>query len=160
MPQFFFHIRHNGRGVSYDGSGLDYPDVESAWSAVVRAAQDLKQVFAARGQDPRDYVIEIADATGEVVFRLPFSENLRPSLPQSHATYKIVGSTLGWLIYCDDEFVCGFAQRSSAELFVLERVETRCAEHKASQVLIEDEAGCENYRCRCFKEAPPGTLLS
>ena len=143
MPQFFLHIRHNGRGVSYDGFGLDYPDVESAWSAVVRAAQDLKQVFAARGQDPRDYAIEVADETGEVVFRLPFSENLRPSLPQSHATYKIVGSTLGWLIYCDDEFVCGFAQRSRLSCSCWERVETRCAEHKASQVLIEDEARCE-----------------
>jgi len=159
MPQFLFHIRRNGRGVSYDESGLDYPDVGSAWSAVVRAAQDLKQVFATRGQDPRDYTIEIADATGEVVFRLAFSENLRPPLPRTHAAYKIVGNTLGWLIYCDDEFVCGFAQRSSADLFVLERVETRCAEHKASQVLIEDEVGCESYHCRCFKEAPPGTLL-
>ena len=139
MPRFYLHIRRKGRGMSYDEFGLDYPDVESAWSAVVRAAQDLKHVFAARGQDPRDYAIEVEDETGEVVFRLPFSENLRPSLPQSHATYKIVGSTLGWLIYCDDEFVGGFAQRSSAELFVWEMVEARCAEHKASQVLIEDE---------------------
>ena len=81
MPQFLFHIRRNGRGVSYDESGLDYPDVGSAWSAVVRAAQDLKQVFAARGHDPRDYAIEVEDDTGEVVFRPPFSEHLRSSLP-------------------------------------------------------------------------------
>jgi hypothetical protein len=85
---------------------------------------------------------------------------LRSSLPQSHATYKIVGSNPGWLIYCDDEFVGGFAQRVPAELLVWEMVEARCAEHKASQVLIENEFDCEKHLCRCFKEAPPGTLLS
>lgn len=160
MPRFFFHIRRNGRGVSYDEAGLDYPDVETAWSAVVRAAHDLKRVFAARAQDPRDYAIEVEIDTGEVVFRLPFSENLRPVLPQSHATYKITGSKFGWLIYCDDEFVGGFAQRSSAELFVWDMVEIRCTSQKASQVLLEDEFGCVKHLCRCFKEAPPGTLLS
>ncbi|QRM27355.1 hypothetical protein [Microvirga sp. VF16] len=160
MPRFYLHIRRKDRGMSYDETGLDYPDVEMAWGAVVRAAQHLKQVFAARGHDPRDYAIDVANDTGEVVFRLPFSEHLRPSLPQSHAAYKIVGSNVGWLIFCDDEFVGGFPQRSSAELFVWEMVETRCAEHKASQVLLEGEFGCEKHLCRCFKEAPSGTRLS
>ncbi|QRM35637.1 hypothetical protein [Microvirga sp. VF16] len=160
MPRFFFHMRCKGRGVSCDEAGLDYPDVKTAWSAVVQAAQDLKRVFAARGRDPRDYAIEVTNETGEVTFRLPFSENLRPMLPHSHATCKIVGSHLGWLIYCDDEFVGGFAQRSSAELLVWQMVETRCAEHKASQILMEDEVSCEKRLCRCFKEAPPATLLS
>jgi hypothetical protein len=91
---------------------------------------------------------------------LLFSQIVRPPLPQSHATYKIVGSQGGWLIFCNDEFVVGFRRRLLAELLVWEMVETRCAEHKASQVLLEDEFGCEKYLCRCFKEAPPGTLLS
>jgi hypothetical protein len=160
MPRFYIHIRCKDEGVSYDDFGLDYPDVETARRAVARAAQDLEGTFAARGQDPRDYAVEVENDTGEVVFRLPFSEILRPSLPQSHATYRIVGKTGAWLIYCDDEFVGGFAERSSAELFVWEMVETRCAEHKASQVLLEDEFGCEKHLCRCFKEAPAGTLLS
>jgi hypothetical protein len=160
MSRFYLHIRCKDGGMSYDEFGLDYPDVETAWSAVVRAAQTLKLVFAARGHDPRDYAIEVENDIGEVVFRLPFSEHLRSSLPQSHATYKIVGSNLGWLIYCDDEFVGGFARRLPAELLVWEMVETRCAEHKASQVLIENELVCEKHLCRCFKEAPSGTLLS
>jgi hypothetical protein len=160
MSRFYLHIRCKDGGMSYDDLGLDYPDVETAWRAVARAAQNLKHVFAARGHDPRDYAIEVEDDTGEIVFRLPFSEHLRSSLPQSHATYKIVGSHLGWLIFCDDEFVAGFAQRLSAELLVWEMVETRCAEHKASQVLVEDELVCEKHLCRCFKEAPSGTLLS
>jgi hypothetical protein len=117
-------------------------------------------MFSAQGQDPRDYAIEVENDTGEVVFRLPFSEILRLSLPHSHVTYKIIGIKGSWLIFCDDEFVGGFAQRSWAEEFVQTMVEARCAEHKASQVLIEDDLGCEKHLCRCFKGAPPGTLLA
>jgi hypothetical protein len=160
MPRFYFHIRCKDGGMSYDQFGLDYPDVETACRAVVQGARDLKHVFTARGHDPQDCAVEVENDTGEVVFRLPFSQDLGPSAPPSHATYKIAGSNLGWLIYCNDEFVGGFAERSSAELLVWEMVETRCAEQKASQVLIEAKFGCEKHLCRCFKEAPPGTLLS
>jgi hypothetical protein len=160
MPRFYLHIHSNSRGMGHDDVGLDYPDVETAWSAVVRAAQTLKLVFAAHGHDSRDYVIEVENEAGSVVFRLPFSEILRSPSPHSHATYKLVGSHLGWLIYCDDEFVGGCPRRSAAESLVWEMVEARCAEHKASQVLIEDEVECEKHLCRCFKEASPGTRLS
>jgi len=160
MPRFYLHVHGNSRRTSYDDVGLNYPDVETAWSAVVRAAQTLKLVFAAHGHDSRNYAIEVENEAGEVVFRLPFSELLRPSLPHPHATYKLVGSRLGWLVYCDEEFVGGFPRRSSAESLVWEMVEARCAEHNASQVLIEDEFGCEKHLCRCFKEASPGTRLS
>ena len=160
MPRFFLHIRGKGQRRSDDEFGLEFPNVETARSEVVRAAQDLKYIFADRDQDPRDYAIEVENDTGEVVFCLPFSEILRPTLPHSYATYTIVSHDGGWLIYCDDKLVGCFAQRSLAEAFVWEMVETRCAEHEASQVLIEDELGCEKFLCRCFKEAPPGTLLS
>ena len=83
-----------------------------------------------------------------------------PSLPYSHATYKVIGINGIWLIFSEDEFVGGFAQRSMSEELVQQIVEARCAEHKASQVLIEDDRGCEQRLCRCFKEAPPGTPLS
>ncbi|QRM31359.1 hypothetical protein [Microvirga sp. VF16] len=145
--------------MSYE-VGREYPDVATAWSAVVRAARTLKQVFVAQGHDPQDYAIEVENETGEVVFRLPFSEILRPLVRQSPTTYKLVGSDLGWLIYCDNEFVGGVPRRSSAELLVWEMVETRCAEHRASQVLIEDEFICEKHLCRCFEKASPATLLS
>ncbi|WP_201836199.1 DUF6894 family protein [Microvirga zambiensis] len=160
MPRFYLHIRCKDGRIGYDESGLDYPDAETAWSAVVRSAQTLKLVFESHGYDARNYAIEVEDELGEIVFRLPFSELLAPSWPQTHATYKIVGGHLGWLIYHDDEFVGGFAKRSSAETLVWEMVETRCAERKASQVLIEDEFGCEKHLCRCFKEVPSGTPLS
>ena len=82
-----------------------------------------------------------------------------PALPHSYATYKVIGINGAWLIFCDEEFVGGFAQRSSAEELVQAMVEARCAEHKASQVLIEDDLGCEKHLCRCFEEAPPGSRL-
>jgi hypothetical protein len=102
----------------------------------------------------------VHDDIGEVVFCLPFSEIVRSPLPRFYATYKIVGHSDSWLIFHDDELVGGFAQRSMAESYVLKIVEARCAKEEASQVLIEDEVGCEEYVCRCFEEAPPGTLLS
>jgi hypothetical protein len=59
MPRFFLHIRGNGQGRSDDECGLDFPNVETARSEVVRAAQELEHIFVARDQDPRDYAIEI-----------------------------------------------------------------------------------------------------
>jgi hypothetical protein len=82
------------------------------------------------------------------------------SSPYSHATYKIISINGTWLIFCDEEFIGGFARRSMAEELVQAMVEARCAEHKASQVLIEYDLECETHLCRCFKEAPSGTPLS
>jgi hypothetical protein len=74
MPRFFFHIRSNGHGQSHDEFGLDFPNVETACSEALRAAQDLEGVFAARGQDPRDHAIEVTDESGQIVLYLSFSE--------------------------------------------------------------------------------------
>ncbi|MBD2747252.1 hypothetical protein IC232_11160 [Microvirga sp. BT688] len=82
------------------------------------------------------------------------------SLSSSYATYKLIDNNGAWLIFCNDEFVGGFAERYSAVNFVEMLVEARCVEHKASQVLIDTNLGCEKHLCRCFKEAPPGTPLS
>jgi hypothetical protein len=89
-----------------------------------------------------------------------YGSTLMSSSPYSYATYKIISINGTWLIFCDDEFIGGVAQRSLAEELVQQMVEARCVEHKASQVLIENDFECEKHLCRCFKEAPPGTLLS
>ena len=73
MPRFFIHVRSNGHCWSYDEDGLDFPNVETARKEVLRAAQDLISVFAARDQDPRDHAVEIENEAGEVVLHLPFS---------------------------------------------------------------------------------------
>jgi hypothetical protein len=54
----------SARGVHPCGLAL-------AWSA-----KGLRDRFAAQGQNLRDYAIEIEDISGELVFRLPFSEML------------------------------------------------------------------------------------
>jgi hypothetical protein len=73
MPRFFFRIRSNGHGRSDDEFGIDFPSVETACSEALRVAQDLKGVFAARGEEPRAHAIEIETEAGEVVLHLPFS---------------------------------------------------------------------------------------
>jgi hypothetical protein len=74
MPRFFFHVRSGDQTLSQDELGLDYPDAETACREAVRAARGLEEVFAARKENPGDFALEIEDASGEVVARLPFSE--------------------------------------------------------------------------------------
>lgn len=78
MPHFFFHIRSARQELSRDELGLDFPDVETAYRKTFCAARDIMAVFAACGQHPRDYTIEVVDAADELIFRLPFSESLDP----------------------------------------------------------------------------------
>ena len=74
MPRFFFHVRFDHLNRSRDELGLAFPDVETARAEAVRAAKDLRDEFFARGQDPRDYAIEVENVSGKLAFRLPFSE--------------------------------------------------------------------------------------
>ncbi|WP_457093983.1 DUF6894 family protein [Microvirga sp. P5_D2] len=76
MPRFFFHVRGTRQDLSRDELGLDFPDVETAYRETYCAARDIMAVFAACGQHPRDYTIEVVDAADELIFRLPLSESL------------------------------------------------------------------------------------
>ena len=78
MTRFFFHVRGADQRLSRDELGLDFPDVETACVEVVRAARDIGDVFALRGQDPHDYAIEVADGSHELVFYVPFSDVIDP----------------------------------------------------------------------------------
>jgi hypothetical protein len=73
VPRLFFHVRGIHQELSRDELGLDVPDVETAYLMTISAARDLRSVFAARGQNPRDYTIEVTTAADELVFELPFS---------------------------------------------------------------------------------------
>jgi hypothetical protein len=73
VPRLFFHVRGIHQELSRDELGLDVPDVETAYFMTISAARDLRSVFAARGQNPRDYTIEVTTAADELVFELPFS---------------------------------------------------------------------------------------
>ena len=73
VPRFFFHVRGIHQELSRDELGLDVPDMETAYFMTISAARDLRSVFASRGQNPRDYTIEVTTAVDELVFELPFS---------------------------------------------------------------------------------------
>ena len=74
MPRFFFHVRGADERLSRDELGLDYPNEETAYLEAFRAAKDLRGEFAVRGENPQDYVIEVANASHELVFDLPFAD--------------------------------------------------------------------------------------
>ena len=74
MPRFFVHVRSYGHCWSYDQFGLDFPDVETARSQTLSAAQGLRDVFASHGKDPRDHAVVIESEAGEIVLHIPFSE--------------------------------------------------------------------------------------
>ena len=76
MPQFYFHIRCWDQSLSRDELGLDFPDLESTCAEVFCAAMGLRNEFAVRGQDPRDFSLEIVNASGEPVISVVFSEIL------------------------------------------------------------------------------------
>ena len=76
MPRFYFHIRCWDQSLSRDELGLDFPDLESTCVEVFCAAIGLRNEFAVRGQDPRDFSLEIVNASGEPVLSVLFSEIL------------------------------------------------------------------------------------
>ena len=73
MPRFFFHVRCRGEALSYDSSGLDFPDAVTAHDEAVRAARDLDGAFVVRGRNPRDCTIEVENAADELVFSVSFA---------------------------------------------------------------------------------------
>jgi hypothetical protein len=73
MPRLYFHIRCHGETLSEDEFGLDFPDVVSAHNQALCAARALDGAFAARGKDPKDYTIEVENASGELVVSLSFA---------------------------------------------------------------------------------------
>ena len=71
MPKFFFHMRHGDTFVR-DMKGLDLHDAEAAQSAGVRAFHDLRDELAVAGVG--DWTLEIADASGAVIYHLSVDE--------------------------------------------------------------------------------------
>jgi hypothetical protein len=74
MPRFFVHVRSACNDLSRDELGLDYPDVETAYLEVVRAAWEIQRELASQGRDPKGYAVEVVTTLGELAFALPFSE--------------------------------------------------------------------------------------
>jgi hypothetical protein len=79
MPHFFFHVRTIGRNLSRDELGLDFPDAETAYREAFRAASAIEGEFAARGQSPWDYAIEVVKRRRRVGFCAAIRPGVQPS---------------------------------------------------------------------------------
>ncbi len=73
MPRYFFHVR-SAAGVEIDRQGLEFDGVEAAVADARKAgAEMLLDEAVAETPSRSDSVFEIADASGKVVAKVPFS---------------------------------------------------------------------------------------
>lgn len=77
MPRYFFHLVA-AREHTKDELGCEFPDVEQAYLQAHRAALDMSIEMLREHADPSHYRFEITDASGNLLFDLPFSEVMRP----------------------------------------------------------------------------------
>jgi hypothetical protein len=75
MPQFYFDF-HGFGGVDRDGMGMEFENVETAYLAAFRAAQEMWSELLIQREDPRRCSFNIRDDQDRVVFVIPFSETL------------------------------------------------------------------------------------
>ena|SRR5436305_15338910 len=79
MHHYYFHLI-SPAGRDTDELGNDYPDAEAAYLDAHEAALDISvDMLRRRLGDPARHSFEITDASGFVLFELPFSEVISPS---------------------------------------------------------------------------------
>ena len=78
MPRYFFHLVAPG-GRSDDEIGSEFPGVEAAYLAAYQAALEIGIEMLRELNDPAQHHFEIADAGGQILLDLPFTEAMRPS---------------------------------------------------------------------------------
>ena len=88
MPLFFFHVTDMCQELSRDEVGLEFPDTLTVRLETFCAAHDIGAELAACGLSPHDYTILVTNATGELVFELPFCEVL------DHEVYPLMRRVL------------------------------------------------------------------
>jgi hypothetical protein len=75
MPQFYFHLRDE-LGLHPDDLGTDFPDVETAYLEAFAGATGLWAQMLREQRDPRRSRFEVANAAGQPLFELLFTEVL------------------------------------------------------------------------------------
>jgi len=75
MPHFYFHLR-TPAGWERDQDGLDFIGLEAAYLDACRAIPDMSAALVKQKRDPLRYGFEIADAAGQFLMEVPFSEML------------------------------------------------------------------------------------
>ena len=75
MPRFYFLLR-TPKGLARDEIGLELAGVEAAYLDACRAIPDMSAALVKQKRDPLRYGFEIADAAGQFLMEVPFSEML------------------------------------------------------------------------------------
>ena len=70
MNRYFFNFRQ-GDAVARDEMGMFLPDIDAAREEALNTCHDLALVAEAAGEISRDGLVEVADANGEPVLRIP-----------------------------------------------------------------------------------------
>jgi len=73
MTRYYLHI-NNGGGYSEDTEGQELADLDAARAAAIEGVRSLLSEEARQGQLDLSGQIEIADAEGNILLILPFSE--------------------------------------------------------------------------------------
>ncbi len=76
MPRFFMNV-HNGNGLTVDEEGVDYPDLEAARRAAVKAARGIMADEIKGGLLSLDSYLEVLDEKRVPIFKLRFGEAVR-----------------------------------------------------------------------------------
>lgn len=74
MNRYFFNFRQ-GDAVSRDEMGMFLPDLDAARQEALNTCHDLAFVAEAAGEISRDGLVEVADASGEPILRIPITEH-------------------------------------------------------------------------------------
>jgi hypothetical protein len=77
MSVFYFHVRDE-RGLIEDDEGLDLPTIDAALQETLRSARE----FAQDTSPPTEMQIEVADAEGRILLKVPLHGRSREAVLQ------------------------------------------------------------------------------
>jgi hypothetical protein len=80
LPHFLFHLKTPER-LEHDEDGLTLVDLDTAYLKACAAIPDMTADFLRRGVDSASHVFIIANADGETLMEVPFTERLPQRRP-------------------------------------------------------------------------------
>lgn len=80
MPTYYFHI-HNGLGITRDEEGVEHDDLEAARAEALAGIRSILKDEVGAGHLDLTGMIEIEDASGRLLLRVPFEEALHTDSP-------------------------------------------------------------------------------
>lgn len=79
MPRYFFNVK-DGRNLT-NHTGSEFPDIYAAQNEAIRFSGELLREMGARFWNETEWVLEVSDEDGRVLFVLRFSAEERGMPP-------------------------------------------------------------------------------